>query len=70
LHFVAAAVARHMGLPIQVVCSVTNDALTRAFYENDHSVGPLHLSLAPAMNIQVLLYKETSFMRHNLANDR
>ena len=50
---VAGCIAREMGLPIHMVCAVTNDAMYRAVYNNDYSVTDLVVSLAPAINIQV-----------------
>jgi len=49
----SACVAVQMGLPLRIACAVTNDALSRAVYDNDYSIGQLNVSLAPAMNIQV-----------------
>ncbi|XP_067950928.1 threonine synthase-like 2 isoform X2 [Watersipora subatra] len=50
----AGCIAREMGLPIQMVCAVTNDALHRAVYNCDYSVTELTVSLASAMNLQVI----------------
>ena len=64
----AACIAHEMGLPVKVVCSVTNDALFRTVYDNDYSIGALNVSIAPAMNIQVcmqcMLYKRDLVFSH------
>ena len=49
----AACIAREMGIPMRVVCSLSNDALIRAVHDNDYSVGKLKQSLAPAIDLQV-----------------
>ena len=54
----AACIAHEMGLPVKVVCSVTNDALFRTVYDNDYSIGALNVSIAPAMNIQVSIHQK------------
>ena len=54
--FTAACIAKEMGLPIRIVCAVTNDALHRAVYDKDYSVTELVVSIAPAINIQVVKY--------------
>ena len=49
----AACIAREMGIPMRVVCSLSNDALIRAVHDNDYSVGKLKRTLAPAIDLQV-----------------
>ena len=51
--FAAACIAREMGLPMRVVCSLSNEALIRAVHDNDYSVGKLKRTLAPAIDLQV-----------------
>jgi len=51
----AGYVAAQMGLPIErlIVASNRNDILPRAFHTGDHSLGTVHPTMSPSMDIQV-----------------
>lgn len=52
----AGCLARKMGLPVKLVCCVTtNDIVDRAIVKGDYSIGEVKQSLAPAMDVQVLI---------------
>ena len=51
----AGCIARKMGLPIKIVCTVNkNDIVARIIEKGDFSTEPVQMTLAPAMDIQVI----------------
>ena len=56
LYSTGACIAKHMGLPIKIVCAVnSNDIIHRTFSQNDYSMGKMVHTLSPAIDIQVCL---------------
>ncbi|MEM1444504.1 MAG: threonine synthase [Planctomycetota bacterium] len=51
----AGYIAQNMGLPIErlIVASNSNDILTRVFNTGDHTLGDVHATTSPSMDIQV-----------------
>ncbi|XP_071507241.1 threonine synthase-like 2 [Diadema antillarum] len=50
----AASIAKHMGLPLKIVCAVnSNDIVHRTLNNNDYSMGKVVQTLSPAIDIQL-----------------